>query len=164
MKDFDYAIGEKTHPLKKKNVQFYCNKLLEYAHDGMSLDYFLYDFHIRKSEWDRYVEKHKPLQVALEDARARAKGKAFHLVFQRMKVEINPSLMKAYADHMLGWNSSKDDGLADLPPANIQLVLSNPSKPVSTGKKKGNGGSGEHAVIVQATGQSGGNGKGNGRG
>lgn len=170
MKDLDYSIGEKAHPLNKKNLEWYCNKLLEYAHDGMSLDYFLHDFMIRKSEWDKYVKKHKKLQVALDDAAARAKGKAFSYVYNKMKVESNslitPTIMKAYAEQMLGWNKNKDDGLEDQPQPIININLGKPGKgPVPTGAKKTKGGNGEdnQPLIVQATGQSGGNGKGNGR-
>lgn len=158
MKETDYCQGEKLVPLTKKNVDFYCNKIMAYAHDGFSLEYFLFDWQIRKSSWDKFVKKHKKIQQAIEDARYRAKGKAYGMVFKRMQTDLTPTLFKAFADASLGWKSEGAAGLEDLPPAVIEFVLQNPAKPVATHKDK-------KPSNVQATGHSGGNGKGgNGKG
>ena len=126
----DFGFGENTRKLSKKNVKWYSNKLLEYAHDGLTLDFFLRDYFIRRSSWDSYVKKHKKLQVALLDAQERAKGWMFSEVYNNVKVTkfINPAMLKVMTTNILGWSDKAidDKAVSDAPPPTINFHQADP--------------------------------------
>ena len=159
MKETDYGRGQPDRPLKKKHVRWWANMVLKYAHRGQSLDYMLHQYLIRRSDWDAYVRKHKMLQLALQDAVHRAKGKAFEDLHDS-RHSTNPALMKVYLANILGWSDKNDAGNQEDKPAPQVTVNVHPS---ANGKGKS---SSQHVVSQdgQLIGQSKkkGNGKGNG--
>lgn len=116
---FDYSRGEKDKPLTKKNVKWYCNKLLEYAHDGMPLEFFLRDYYLLMSSWSKYVKKHKKLQVAMVDARERYKGWLYKELFSKSQLPSNAAITKLLASHFGDITDVPDDKDKNMPAPTI---------------------------------------------
>jgi len=120
-------------PLKKKHVKWWAETVIFAAHQGHSLDSMLHAYEIRRSEWDEYAKRHKEIQVALTDAVARARGKAFQDLHSS-RYGTNPAMMKIYLANMLGW-TDRTEGMEDeKPPPQVTVVV----QPSANGKA-GNG-------------------------
>lgn len=124
---FDYARGNKD--LKKKNVEKFCNMLLQYAHDGISLELFLRENFITKSAWDKYVKKHPALRAALMDAKERARGFMYEQLYSKAQTTalINPQLFKILIAGA-GYTDKSGDEATDIPPPSFTFVEGSPPK------------------------------------
>lgn len=119
---FNYSRGAKDRPLKKKNLKWYCNRIIQYAHEGKILTMFLRDHYLDKDQWDKYVKKHKALQVAMVNAKERTRGWMYEQLYITALTtkNVNPQMFKVLTTNNLGWtdkiNESEDD---EIPPTII---------------------------------------------
>lgn len=89
--------------LRKGNLKNIIQEVLSCGFHNMPLDDFLMDNNIRNSEWQSFVNKHKDLQIALDDAQHFFRKHQLDEVRKLMKDKfVNPTVVRLYMKFAYG--------------------------------------------------------------